>query len=293
MTTIGIITVRNNDYHPNRRLAEAAAELGHRTLLIHPYQMWPILVENEPTVVGPADIDSLDVVLPRQGATIGDSCLALINHFSLMGIPLINRLNAVRLASNQYLTLQALAAEGIPIPDTLFVNSSDGFEAAIKRLKGYPVVAKPVSGRQGKGVILIESERELDSMMAKHLDNRKGILIQEFLPPEGRRDIRVLIVGGRVIGAMELKPAKGDFRANYHLSQDSQPAELSTKTMEIAMKAALTADLQIAGVDLILDRRGRAKVIELNYSPGFKGMEAATGLDIAKAIVRYVAQSCH
>ena len=182
MATIGIITVKNNDYHPNRRLAEAAAELGHRTLLIHPYQMWPILTQNEPTVVGPAAIDSLDVVLPRQGATIGDSCLALINHFSLRGIPIINRLNAVRLASNQYLTLQALAAEGVPIPNTLFVNSSDGFKAAIKRLKGYPVVAKPVSGRQGKGVILIESERELDSMMANYLDKRKGILIQEFLP---------------------------------------------------------------------------------------------------------------
>ena len=94
---IGIITVRDSDYHPNRRLSEAATQYGHKTVLLHPYSLWPSLVESKPEVSGQPDVGTLDVVLPRQGATLGDSCLALIRHISLMGIPLVNDLEGMKL----------------------------------------------------------------------------------------------------------------------------------------------------------------------------------------------------
>ena len=285
---IGIVTVRGSDYHPNRRLRKAASEQGHRITLIHPYRNWPGIMGNEPGVVRQVEISPLDVVLPRQGATVGDSCLALIHHFSLMGIPVINDLNSIRLARNQFHTLQALAEARIPVPDTLFVNSQKGLQEAVEQLKGYPVVVKQVSGRQGKGVILVETKYHLESAAHEHLDKRKGLLVQRFIPPIGRQDVRVLIVGGKIAGAMELRPEEGDFRANYHLNKESLPRNLSPELKEIALKATAAVGLEIAGVDLIVDKNDRAGIIEVNYSPGFKGMEAATGLDIAAEIVEYV-----
>lgn len=285
---IGIISVRGSDYHPNRRLSEAAAEQGHRIILVHPYRLWPGLVKNEPGMVGKPGIEPLDVVLPRQGATVGDSCLALIRHFSLMGIPIVNDLDSIRLTKDQFHTLQALAVSRIPVPDTLFVNSPEGLQEAIPRLKGYPVVVKQVSGRQGEGVILVETKHHLELVIREYMDKRKGLLVQRFIPPAGRQDIRVLVVGGKVAGAMELRPEKGDFRANYHLSKESRSRDLSPELEGFALKASAAVGLEIAGVDLIVDQNDRASIIEVNYSPGFKGMEAATGLDIAARIVEYV-----
>lgn len=288
---IGIITVRGHDYHPNRRLGEAAAEQGHQITLVHPYRVWPGLEDGEPSLIGLPRMESLDVVLPRQGATVGDSCLALIRHFSLMGIPVVNDLNSIRLTKNKFLTLQALAMARIPVPHSLFVNSPEGFQEALARLREYPVVAKQVSGRQGEGVILVETKSNVQSVTRKHLDRRKGLLVQRFIPPAGRQDIRVLVVGGKVAGAMELRPKEGDFRANYHLSRESRPRDLTSELEGIALKAAAAVGLEIAGVDLIVDQNDRVNVIEVNYSPGFKGLEAATGLDIAGLIVDYVANT--
>lgn len=286
---IGIITVRGHNYHPNRRLGEAASEQGHRITLVHPYRVWPGLEDGKLSLAGLPGMAYPDVVLPRQGATVGDSCLALIRHFSLMGIPVVNDLDSVRLTKNKFLTLQALAMARIPVPHTLFVNSVEGFHEALARLEGYSVVIKQVSSRQGKGVILVETKSDVQSVTRKHLDRRKGLLVQRFIPPAGRQDIRVLVIGGKIVGAMELQPKEGDFRANYHLSKESRPRDLTPELEGIALKAVAAVGLEIAGVDLIVDKNDRVNVIEVNYSPGFKGLEAATGLDIAGRIVGYVA----
>ncbi len=200
---IGIITVRDRDYHPNRRLAEAASEQGHRITLVHPYKVWPVVKGGEPSLAGEQDMEPLDVVLPRQGATIGESCLALIYHFTLMGIPLVNDLDSIRLTKNKFFTLQTLTAARIQIPETVFINSPEGFREAIERLGGYPVVAKQVSGRQGKGIVLVETNDDAESVTRDHVDRRKGLLVQRFIPPAGRQDIRVLVVGGKNIGRLQ------------------------------------------------------------------------------------------
>jgi len=288
---IGIITVRDQEYHPNRRLIEAATEQGHRISLIHPYRVWPCLEDGNPYLVDPLNIQPVDVVLPRQGSTVGDSCLVLIRHFSLMGIPVVNDLNSIRLAKNKFLTLMALSEAGITVPDTAFVNSIQGFHDALGRLGGLPVVIKQSSNRQGEGVALIETEGNVHTIVHDYLDEREGLLVQRFIHPKGRQDIRVLVVGERVAGALELWPREGDFRANIHLSGKSQSKDLPHELEEIAIKATEAIGLDIAGVDLILDQDGKINVIEVNYSPGFRGMEAATGVDIAGRIVNYLADT--
>ncbi|MFO8164839.1 MAG: ATP-grasp domain-containing protein [Thermodesulfobacteriota bacterium] len=288
---MGIITVRGAHYHPNRRLREAAIERGHQITLVHPYRLCSELKDSTLSIKGIHAMASLDVVLPRQGATVGDSCLALIRHFSLMDIPVVNDLDSIRLTKNKFFTLQALAKAHIPVLHTIFVNSTKAFHDAVIRLGGRPVVVKQVSSRQGEGVILLDKTCDEQMVTRKHLNKRKGLLVQRYIPPEGRQDIRVLVVGKNIEGAMELRPKKGDFRANYHLSKESRPRDLTPELRKIALDAMEAVGLEIGGVDIMVEKDGKVNVIEVNYSPGFKGLEAATGLDIAGRIVDYVADT--
>lgn len=288
---IGIITAEGYHYPPTKRLKEAAAEKGHRVLVVDPVYVWPVLINGCPGLEGDFKQPMPDVVLPRQGATVNDSSLKLVPHLHHMGIPLVNKLKAILLSKDQFLTLQALSAVQLPVPDTGFINSIEGFHKVLARLGGYPVVLKQVSGRVGEGVFLVKTEHQARLILHNTLVTGKGMMLQRFIPPENRLDIRVLVIGGKVAGAMKLKPKPGDFRSNFHLSQRSWSVELQADWEEIALKAADALGLEIAGVDLIVDDKKRVLVIELNYSPGFTGLEAATGLDIAGRIIDYVVET--
>ena len=288
---IGIITAEGYDYPPTKRLVEAANIKGHRIIVVDPVYVWPVLLGGNLDLEGDIDISQLDVVLPRQGATVNDSSLKLVPHLQHIRVPLVNKLDAIRLAKDQFLTLQALSARQIPIPDTGFINAFEGFRSVLNRLGGYPVVVKQVSGRVGEGVFLVNNEQKTRLILHNNLETGKGMLIQRFIPPENRLDIRVLVIGGKVAGAMKLKPKPGDFRSNFHLTQKSWPVELLPEWQKMALAAADALGLEIAGVDLIVDAHGDARVIELNYSPGFSGLEAATGLDIAGRIIDYIVET--
>ncbi len=283
---IGIITVQKPGYHPNRRLLEAARKAGHQGILVHPYHLWPISAAGRLEVTGAHSAPIPHVVLPRQGAQIGDACLALIHQFQLMGVPLVNDLQAVSIARNKFLTQQVLTAAGLPCPDTVFVNDESGFFLALDQLGGYPVVAKQVSGRQGDGVLRIMDVNDAHQRALPGLDRRRGLLVQRYIAPDNRRDIRALVIDGELICAASLVPAKSEFRANFHLGGDIKATPLSAELEQTAVSAAAVVGCDVAGVDMIVDPDDRPFIVEVNYAPGFKGLEAATGLDIAGRIVR-------
>ena len=141
---IRIITVREHNFHSNRRLMEAADAKGHRITLVHPYRVWAGLG---------GGMENLDVVLPRQGTTLGNACLLLIHHFSMMGIPLVNNLNSIRSDKKQFFALRTLSAARIPAPDTVLVNSVKGLEDALAWLGGFPVVVKRVNSRFERSIL--------------------------------------------------------------------------------------------------------------------------------------------
>ena len=284
---IGIITVREDTYHPNRRLLEAAGQAGCQGMLIHPYRVWPTLKGNPPGLIGEHADRLPQVVLPRQGAEIGDTCLALIHHFQHMGIALVNDHRAVSIARNKFITQQILSAADLPCPATVFINDALGFRPAVNYLGGYPVVVKPVSARQGEGVTLVEDERDATRRVLPALDRRQGMMVQRYMQPDGRRDIRVLVVGGRAVCAAALTPQKEEFRANFHLGGNIRAIDLSADLAELAVAAAAVVGCDVAGVDMIVGRGGLAQIIEINYSPGFRGMEAASGLDVARRMIDF------
>ena len=312
---IGIITVKDAEYHPNRRLKQAAKQRGVVLSRLNPYTWMPEIINQKMGLNRGNSLLMPDIIIPRQGAQVSDSSLTVLTHFNCMEIPFINDLNSILITRNQYLTLQMLTCAGISVPNTLFLNSTQHLERAVKILGGFPVVIKPTTGRQGKGVTLVKSAKTARQFIKSCLDKSKGVLVQQYIPPEGRKDIRVFVIGGKIAGAILLFPENNDFRANYHLTGKAENFDLAyngheqtrldtdspttkhesrekladfhIKIRQIAIAAAKAVGLEIAGVDIIVDHTGEPMVLEVNYSPGFKGLEKTTGLDIAGMIIDY------
>jgi ribosomal protein S6--L-glutamate ligase len=285
---IGVITVRGMNYQPTLRLAEAAKAKGCCIVPINPYTVWPVYSEGRPILAGDPEAHALDAALPRQGAEIRDASLPLITHLEQMGVPVINTRSAVERARNKFATLQCLAAAGLPVADTVFVSASLGMPDALAHFEQDGAVVKPVSGRQGTGICRMREGDPVPADLQAELDNGRGVLVQRFIAPRGRQDLRVLMVGGHLTAAMALQPADGDFRANVHLGGRARAVDLAPETAEIARRAADALGLDIAGVDLMITSDGRTIVNEVNYTPGFRGLEAASGKDVAAAIIEYV-----
>lgn len=285
---IGILTVRDERYHPNRRLMEAAAALGQPLALIHTRDCLSRVRE------GGSELEVVngqvpDILLPRIGATINDYALGVVRQFEQAGTAVINGADAIRLARNKFMTLQSLAHDRIPVPDSFLVVNLKGFEQAVAALGGYPVVVKMPSSRQGAGVARVGSRVTAEFIMHNLQDITKGLLIQEYVPSPGRLDIRAFVLGGRVLGAMALRPGNGDFRSNIHLTGSGKPMILDRMLRQLAIQAAQSVGLEIAGVDMMVGEAGQGKVIEVNYTPGFRGLEKATEMDIATQIIQYAA----
>lgn len=284
---IGILSVRDSAYHPNQRLIEAASQSRHSVRIIHTRDCVSEIDLGRLTLKIEGS-DRPDVLLPRIGATINDYALGVVRHFELSGVPLVNGFYSILLARNKFLTLQTLACNGVNVPDTYLVVNFQGFEEAVKGLGGYPVVAKMPSSRQGSGVVLVDSPVTAEFVMHNLQDNSRGLLVQEYIAPRGRREIRAFVIGGRVTGAMELMPNPDDFRSNIHLAGQGKGVTLDPKLSDLAIRSAKVLGLEIAGTDIIVGEDGAPRIMEVNYSPGFRGLEKATGLDIASGIVGYV-----
>jgi len=284
---IAILSVRDETYHPNSRLMAAAVEMGHRISLIHTRDSLSCIQAGQQTVRLP-EADFPDILLPRVGATINDYALSVVRQFALSGTRVVNGFEAILMARNKFLGLQRLAREGLSVPDTCLAVTLEGFERSVEHLGGYPVVAKMPSSRQGDGVMLVENHATASFMMNNLLNNSRGILVQEYIPPEGRTDIRAFVLGDRVLGAMALEPNPGDFRTNVHISGPGRKLTLKPDLSALAAQSSRALGLEISGCDIIVRKDGSPRVIEVNYSPGFRGLEHATGIDIAKRIIEYV-----
>lgn len=285
---IGVVTVKGPAYHPTARLSEAASARGAEVVLVNPYRHPPGLAGNRPRLGSPLDGGMPNALLPRQGAEIKTACLPLIAHFEQAGIPVVNGLRAILLVRHKFLAMQTFAAAGLGVPDTFYVGDGQAYAEAVARLGPGPVVVKPVRGRQGSDIALLQPGQRLPVTLADALEQGNGLLVQAFIDPAVRQDLRVLVVGGQVVGAMALTPAAGEFRSNFHLGAHSRAVEPSPEIAHTALGAAEAVGLEIAGVDLMRLEDGRILVLEANYAPGFRGLEEATGMDVAGRIIDHV-----
>jgi ribosomal protein S6--L-glutamate ligase len=285
---IGILSVKNHRYHPNRRLMEAARALNHEAILVHPGRLFMGVDDQGLSIDHLRRHFQADVILTRLGASIKEYGLTMIRHLELLGIPVINNYRSILLARNKFLSLQTLFKNGVSIPESAYASNWSNFEKAVAKLGGCPLVIKTPGTRQGRGVFLIKAIEKHRPLLNSLLGGGKGLLIQRFIPPEMRRDFRIMVVGKRVVEAMSLIPRKGDFRANIHLKGRAEKVLLNKAMSSLAVRSAKALGLAISGVDMIEEDDGMLRVVDVNYAPGFKGLERCTGKDVAIEIIKYV-----
>jgi len=284
-----LILSRRATLYSTRRLLEAAASLGHEGVVVDPLECWLVCGRREPVVYYGASkrkVAGFDVVLPRIGSSITDYGLAVVNQFDMLGVPVVNMAYAIGRSRDKLRSLQFLSRHDIDIPRTVMARGPGHLKTALETVGGLPVVLKLVQGTQGIGVMLAETEEALESILHTLWHLGHNILIQEFIGESRGRDIRALVVGDKVVAAMKRTARVGDFRSNLHRGGSGSALRLPRAYERAALESVRIMGLHVAGVDMLESRSG-PKVIEINSSPGFEGMESATGVDVARAMVEY------
>ncbi len=177
------------------------------------------------------------------------------------------------------------------VPRTLLAHRRSGTRLLAEQVGGLPAIVKLNQGTQGIGVMLATTLEELETLLNTFWDLGHEILLQEFVRESEGRDVRALVVGERVVAAMRRQAKEGEFRSNIHRGAAGTALEIPREFAQVAVSAARVLGLEVAGVDLLESKEGPL-VVEVNSSPGFEGLEGATGLDVAGAIVRRAAQLC-
>ncbi len=228
-----------------------------------------------------------DAVIPRIGHSITKHGVAVLRHMEQLGIWTANSGQGILQSRDKLHASQILARNKIPVPKTTYVRDIIDVEPAIDFVGGLPVVIKVTQGTQGQGVFLRHTVHESRSLIQGLLLTGKAVLVQEYIAESHGKDIRALVVGDRVVAAMRRKARGREFRSNYHLNGTVEKVEISEEFEEQACRAARVLGLNVAGVDLLESNNGPL-VLEVNSSPGLEGIEKASGVNVAGAIIDYV-----
>ncbi len=279
---------RNPNLYSTARLAEACRARNAEVAVLDPLHCVVKLSRKRPEVHHDgARITGVDGVVPRIGASITFYGLAVLRQFEMMGIFPANDSMAIAKSRDKLRALQLLSRHDIGIPPTAFARRREDLRSAIRKVGGTPVILKLLEGTQGSGVILAESVKSAESVLDAMHSLKQNILIQAFVEESQGTDYRAIVVGGKVVAAMARHAVEGEFRSNLHRGGTARGVTLEPQFAATAVHAAQVLGLNIAGVDMIASREG-PMVLEVNSSPGIEGIETATGIDVAGAMVDFV-----
>jgi ribosomal protein S6--L-glutamate ligase len=231
-----------------------------------------------------------DAIIPRiavQHTAYGN---AVVRQFEMMGVLTLNDSVAISRSRDKLRSLQLLAKKGIGLPVTGFAHSIDATTELISMCGGAPLVVKLLQGTQGMGVVLAETKKAAESVIEAFKEVRADILVQEYIAESKGADIRCIVLGKKVIAAMERQGMDGEFRSNLHRGGKAKKIAITAEERKTAIKAAKVMGLNLAGVDLLRSNRGPL-VIEVNSSPGLEGIENTTNKNCADAIIQFLENS--
>jgi ribosomal protein S6--L-glutamate ligase len=283
-----VILSRQPDLYSTRVLTEAATSRGHDVRVLDTLQFDIRVSRRKPELFYQGEpVGPVDAVIPRIGASITFYGLAVVRQFEMMGVYCLNESQAIARSRDKLRSLQILSRHDIGVPPTVFTRQADHVQDCIDRVDGPPVVVKLLQGTQGIGVVLAESKMAASSVIEAFHGLDQNILIQRFIKEAKGADIRALVVGRKVLGAMKRQAVAGEFRSNLHRGGNATRFRLSPEARRTALAAARVLGLRVAGVDLIDSNEG-PMVMEVNSSPGLEGIQKATGIDIADAIIEHL-----
>jgi RimK family alpha-L-glutamate ligase len=228
-----------------------------------------------------------DALLARTGSSTGYYNLSVLRQFERLNVPTLPNSNAIEAAKDKMYAMQIFGQAGLPIPKTMLTRFPCKSELVEKQV-GFPCVMKVVTGSHGAGVYLCENAKQFEDLseLISTIDFKSSMIVQEYIEQSRGKDIRVIVVGGRVIGAMQRKSIDGSFKANISRGGVGEEIEVDDRMELLAIQVAKVLDLDIAGVDLLFHEDGY-RICEANSSPGFKGFEEALGINVPQKIFDY------
>jgi len=282
------ILSRSPAIYTTRRLVEAARERGHRARVLDPVQVEMMLGGAE----GPAlyyrrkPLPRIDVVVPRIAPSIHLHGLAVVNQLQLQGVPVLNSAAAIAASRDKMQSLQLLAASGVGVPRTVMASDATRLRELVKHVGGVPVLVKLLGASEKGGVMISETLESLEAALEAILGLGQNIVVQQYVKGAKGRDLRAIVVGGRVVAALRRRPRPGRFTRTLRRGARFDAVALTPRQARAAIDAARIVGLEVCAVDL-LDVKGRPLVFEVNSSPGIREAEEACGCDVAGAIVAH------
>ena len=275
--------------YSTRRLVEAAEQRGHDVKVVNTMKLAIDLQKGRPDLYyRQKQLRELDAVLPRIGASLTYFGTAVVRQFEQMDVFTANSSAGISNSRDKLRSLQIFSRHQIGIPATTFVRQKQDVFPAIERVGGAPVIIKLIEGTQGIGVLLAETVQSAGAIIELLQSQKQNVLIQKFVAESKGKDVRAFVVGDEVVGAMRRIAQGQEFRSNVHRGGQTEAIELTDEYRETAIRAAQIMGLKVAGVDMLEGKDG-PQVMEVNSSPGLEGIEQCTQLDIAGAIVDYIA----
>jgi ribosomal protein S6--L-glutamate ligase len=270
-------------------LIQAAEKAGHNINFVNVKDCYINIIAGRPEVYfkDGKKLENIDAIIPRIKPAMTFYGTTLVRQFEMMNIYCLNKSLAISNSRDKLSTLQLLSHEKLPMPITSFSHSVYETKQLMQMVGGAPLVVKLLEGTKGIGVVLAESNKAAESVINAFKSLKADILVQEYIKESKGRDIRCFVVGNQVVAAMERQAEEGEFRANIHLGGKALEITITDEEREIAIKAVRTIGLDIAGVDMVRSNSG-PKILEVNSSPGLEGIEAASGVDIAYEIIKFL-----
>jgi ribosomal protein S6--L-glutamate ligase len=274
--------------YSNRRMIFEAEKRGHTIEVINYLRCYLKVSPNNLSIFyDTRALDYFDAVIPRVGASHTFFGTAVVRQFEIMRTFCLNSSLGINRSRDKLRSLQTLARKGFMIPDTGSSHSTNDVGGLIDTVGGAPLVIKLVEGTQGLGVVLTKTRKASESVIQAFCGLKSDILVQDFIGEARGADLRLFVVGDRVVASMQRKAAKGDFRSNVHRGGSTSKVKITNKERKMAIKASKFLGLKIAGVDIIRSKKG-PMILEVNSSPGLEGIESTTGENVAEEIIRYI-----
>ena len=285
------ILSRNKNLYSTNRLFNAGTKRGHRVDVIDYLRCYINIGENQTAIYyNGKKLGRYDAVLPRIGASQTSYGTAIVRQFEMIGDFVINKSDAIKSSRDKLRSLQVLAKHGIDMPITGYASHTMDIHDVIEKVGKTPLIMKLLQGTQGNGMVLAETMKAAESVMNAFKQVDADILIQEFIKESSGVDIRAIVVGKKVVAAMQRVAPEGEFRSNVHRGAATKHINLTPEEEEIAIKSTKILGLSVAGVDLMRSKRGPL-VLEVNSSPGLQGIELLTGADVAGEIISFIESS--
>ena len=275
-----IAVLSREDNYSTRRLVDVGEERGHTVEVIDTTRCYMAINAMAPEVhYDGKRLPRYDAVIPRIGASITPYGTAVIRQFETIGTYCVNGSAGIPARRDKLHAHQVLASKKIGMPTTAFAASPKDTSNLMGLVGTAPLIVKLLESTQGKGVVLAETKKAAESVIDAFRGLKANFLVQDFVKEAAGEDIRCLVIAGKVVAAMKRTGADGDFRSNLHRGGSAKVVRISKEERDTALRAARAFGLGKAGVDLLRSESG-PKVLEVNSSPGFEGIEKATGKDI-------------